>query len=286
MIQTSSSTLLDRSRLVSLLTELSSTKLNSADYNLAERLGNLIGLSGSINLAQALRRPAAADSITTTHEKSLETYQLVEDKVLSARMRILRRVAEGFDHQLGAEDENSENYQDSSAEKDKQNQNKRSKTKLKVPTANVAIRPEALLSFEPYQRFYTTFQVEIGVEVQSLRNTVRQHILFVSPELLQLAQLDKTLEESLAVHNRKLFGVTPKLLERHFAELLSKRVVNTKNSDASNTDLEIQTWLKTGAWLNLFYKDMRELLLAEFDVRMQPVFGLLEALKEQTKKVS
>jgi len=33
-------------------------------------------------------------------------------------------------------------------------------------------------------------------------------------------------------------------------------------------------------FLSLFYQKMRELLLAELDARMQPIFGLLEALNE------
>ena len=37
-------------------------------------------------------------------------------------------------------------------------------------------------------------------------------------------------------------------------------------------------WLQAGGWLAEFYKDVQELLLAELDVRLQPVLGLLEAL--------
>ena len=34
-----------------------------------------------------------------------------------------------------------------------------------------------------------------------------------------------------------------------------------------------------GAWLDVFRKDMRSVLLAELDVRLQPVEGLLAALR-------
>ena len=248
MIQNSSPTVLDQSRLVSLLTELSPVKLNSKDDNLAERLGQLIGLSGSISLAQALRqRPQSLSD-----DAQIVTLQ---EPVLRARKKMIQRVRDSFDHQPG----------------DLQN---------KVPTANVAIRAAALLTYAPYHRFYTTFQVELSAEVQKLRLMVRQNLMNVSAQLTQLAELDHTLEASLAVHNRKLFSVTPKLLEQRFKLLLKQHQEN----DLDSNENEPEQWLSPGAWLDIFYQDMRELLLAEFDVRLQPVFGLLEALNEHTKK--
>lgn len=250
MIQTTSPTLMDRSRLVSLLTELSTTKLNSADYNLAERLGHLIGLSGSINLAHALRQQP--QGVIRDLEDGAESLQ---QEVLSAREKMMRKIASSFEHEIG------------------ESQNK-------VPTANVAIRAQALQTYDPYQRFYTTYQIEIAVEVQRLRAMVRKGISGVSASLGQLAELDRTLEESLIVHNRKLFNVTPKLLEKRFKRLLQAYKQSLGDNDI---DDELSHWLRPGAWLELFYRDLRELLLAEFDVRLQPVFGLLEALNEQTK---
>jgi hypothetical protein len=252
MIQTSSSTLLDRSRLVSLLTELSLNKLSAADYNLAERLGHLLGLSGSINLAQALRQKPQQESVAANVDA-----EGLSNEVLVARKLMIQRVSRSFDHEPN-------------------------ELANKVPTANVAIRAAALLTYDPYQRFYNTYQVEIGVEVQNLRIKVRKKVSDVSAQLAQLAVLDATLEQSLAVHNRKLFSVTPKLLEQRFKTLLKEHQQNS----AHEIDSDPKDWLISGAWLDLFYRDMRELLLAEFDVRLQPVFGLLEALNEHTKTLS
>ena len=255
MIQTTSPTLMDRSRLVSLLTELSDTKLNSADYNLAERMGNLMGLSGSINLAHALRQtPTGQDHRGSVSEN-------LQELVLEARAAMILKISRSFDH------------------KDNESKNKEAnitQSSNRVPTANVAIKPEALISYEPYKRFYTTYQVEIGVEAQRLRAMVRGDISNVSVTLGRLAELDNTLEHSLAVHNRKLFEVTPRLLEKRFYFLL-------KSYQQADNSSELSDWLKPGAWLTLFYRDLRELLLAEFDVRLQPVFGLLEAVNEQNK---
>ena len=73
MIQTTSSTLLDRSRLVGLLMELSKSKLNSAEYNLAERLSYLIGVQGSINLARTLQHlPSHINTTVSDNSVSLQ----------------------------------------------------------------------------------------------------------------------------------------------------------------------------------------------------------------------
>jgi hypothetical protein len=213
-------------------------------------LGHLIGLSGSINLAHALRQ--SPQGVNGGLNNAGEGLQQV---VLAARDKMMRSIAGSFEHEIG------------------ESQNK-------VPTANVAIRAQALQTYDPYQRFYTTYQIEIAVEAQRLRAMVRKGISCVSAPLAQLAELDRTLEESLAVHNRKLFNVTPKLLEKRFKLLLQ---THKQSLDDTDIDDELSNWLTPGAWLELFYRDLRELLLAEFDVRLQPVFGLLEALDEQTK---
>ena len=78
------------------------------------------------------------------------------------------------------------------------------------------------------------------------------------------------------MHTAKLFNVTAVLLEQRFKQLLQAYL--QKTDAASRT--EPHHWLISGGWLALFYQDMLELLLAELDVRLQPVVGLLEALNE------
>ena len=43
-------------------------------------------------------------------------------------------------------------------------------------------------------------------------------------------------------------------------------------------------WLQPGAWLHTFCQDMRAVLLAELELRLQPVAGLLDALNEVTRQ--
>lgn len=252
MIQTTSSTLLDRSRLVGLLMELSETKLSSAEYNLAERLSYLIGMQGSINLARTLQQLTRNVGAPVAEN----TLPLQEDVLTSCR-DMVNTITSGF-----AAESTLEVTTD---------------VQLIVPSACHSLRAEVLKTYEPYKRFYSAHQTEMGVGLQALRQRVRAHLAGSSLELNQLVELDTALDDNLASHTRRLFNVIPTLLEQRFKLLLKK---HQESGDADNNELD--NWLAPNGWLELFYQDLRELLLAEFDVRLQPILGLLEALNEQT----
>jgi len=239
----------NRSRLVRFLAELSTLKVDSSQQNLAEQLGRLIDLSDSITLARALgRRPSSAG------ERCVDSAARVHQDLLETRERMMRAIARSFAPETGP-------------------------TRIKVPSSRANAPADKLQTFEPYQRFYVMHQAEMDTGIESLRLRVREGISGFAPELAQLADLDKTLSDSLAVHSRKLFSVIPKLLEQRFQQLLAEhQAQGLSDTDENNQPAH---WLVPGGWLERFYQDMRELLLAEFDVRLQPVLGLLEALNER-----
>lgn len=246
MIQSHTSTLSDRSRYVGLLTELSAAKLSYAELNLAERLGNLLGFSGSITLASALRQlPGSVSS------PSLESAKNIQADVLAVRGKNLRAITDSFTENTGD-------------------------AQLKVPSNCVGTRESVLQTHEPYRRFYLAHQVEMASSIESLRIRVRVGMSGFSASLAQLAQLDSLFEQSFEAESRTLFGITVKLLEQRFKQLLQEHQQGANSSESS-----LEDWTQEGQWLDLYYQDMRELLLAEFDVRLQPVLGLLEALNEQ-----
>jgi hypothetical protein len=243
----------DRSRLVRFLAELSTVKVDSAQQNLAEQLGRLIDLSDSITLAKALgRRPpkTAGQGI----DPAAKVQARVQADLFESRERMMRAIARSFAPETGP-------------------------TRIKVPSSRANAPSDVLQTFDPYQRFYVMHQAEMDTGIESLRLRVRDDISDFSTELAQLSDLDKTLADSLAAHTRKLFSVVPKLLEHRFQQLLAEH----RQSAAADSDDQPAQWLVAGGWLERFYQDMRELLLAEFDVRLQPVLGLLEALNEQVE---
>ena len=119
-------------------------------------------------------------------------------------------------------------------------------------------------TFSPYQRYYTSQQIEMGVAIKALRQQLRHQVSSISLEMHRLASLDEVLEANLEAHVRKQFNAVTKGLEIYFKTEMTKQT----------GEIELDQFLSP------FYQKMRELLLAELEARMQPIFGLLEALNE------
>ncbi len=210
------------------------------EYNLAEKLGHMVGVSGSMTLARGIKTmPVEASQSQRLSCDEVQQY------VLDKRARAIRSIQDSFSLNQGD-------------------------APTRIPSVAAGVRPEALKTFEPYQRFYITHQMELAVVVKELRVSVRSWVSAASAGLHQLAVLDQTLEESLDGSNRKLFNVIPKLLGHRFKDLANRSELLSHNNTESDEP----------AWILLFHADMREMLLAELDVRLQPVFGLYEALNE------
>ena len=97
--------------------------------------------------------------------------------------------------------------------------------------------------------------------VAALRDQARQALRQAGPALAQLASLDALLDQALAARERPLLGALPALLERH---------ARRQPADA-NADPEAG-WAGHGPRL-------RSALLAELDLRLQPVLGMVQALQ-------
>jgi len=130
-------------------------------------------------------------------------------------------------------------------------------------------------------RFYGLHQSELDFKIEKLRYGVRQEISTYSLRLAQLAELDKTLGKSLATHTRKRFAVVPKILKQRFEYLLLEH--QTRSRGETKQDKPI-FWLESGGWLTKFYYEMQQLLLAELEIRLQPVLGLVEAFNEEVDR--
>lgn len=98
-----------------------------------------------------------------------------------------------------------------------------------------------------------------------LRESLRRRLAARSPALARLAAVDAVMEQSLARPTRSLLARATPVLEHRFREL------SPENQEASAS-------AGAPAWLDSFRHDMRELLLAELDIRLQPAEGLLAAL--------
>jgi hypothetical protein len=129
-------------------------------------------------------------------------------------------------------------------------------------------------TYAPFRQRHAELQRQMEQMTGALRDHVRHGLGRASRELRQLAALDAALEPVLARQQQLLLPATADLLARRFEQLRGahRQVVETTGQPD-----EPRRWREPGGWLHTFIEDWRQALLAELDLRLQPVAGLLEA---------
>lgn len=115
---------------------------------------------------------------------------------------------------------------------------------------------QAEAGYAPYQQRHLELQRRMALAIAPLRDHVRHTLSRVSAAMRQLAALDAMLEQVVAPREQLLLQTVPALLQRRYE----------------------QCRREDGDWQKSFGKDWRESLLAEVDLRLEPVAGLIEAL--------
>ena len=153
--------------------------------------------------------------------------------------------------------------------------------RVKLPLPALDAATESAADFDPYHRYYLAHQRDMGSSIAALRANARAALAGRSPSLKQLADLDAVLEQALGARERNLLATVPLLLAKRFAHLHAAHVA----AIVEGAD-DVQRWLQPGGWLTAFCKDLRAVLLAELELRLAPVAGLIEALgiEEVTKQ--
>ncbi|NRB37652.1 MAG: DUF3348 family protein [Pseudomonadales bacterium] len=244
------------SRLIRFLSDLGVAEAKISHKNFAEQLGQLIDLSDSFTLSDSLRglKRLPFHSKIDNHGKAAYA-EAIKSDFLQQRSIIVEAIVKSFMPGQGS-------------------------LALLLPDAESAENISSGKTMDAYQRFYAMQQSEMEHRIIKLRGEVRESVAGYSSELSQLSALDTVLGDTLAVASRRLFTVIPKLLRQRFNFLLQEH----QKTNTDNSDDEPQLWLQTGGWLANFHNEMQGLLLAELEVRLQPVLGLIEALEERTEK--
>lgn len=128
---------------------------------------------------------------------------------------------------------------------------------------------DAGLGFSPYRQCYVARQQAMDVAIGPLREQVRAALAAGTPELARLAAVDTVMAQVLSNQERRLLATVPLLLEEHFGRLRAAQASGAGDGPGS----------EDGAWLDLFRQDLQAVLLAELELRLQPVEGLVEALR-------
>ena len=125
--------------------------------------------------------------------------------------------------------------------------------------------------YSAYRQRYLEQQRQMGSKIGPLRAQVRQVLSTVSPSLRQLAYLDAAIDQVVGGREQRLLSTVPVLLERRFEQL--RKAARHGDDEGEGSD-----------WQAAFGKAWQEALLAEMNVRLQPVVGLMEALSNKVKK--
>ena len=144
--------------------------------------------------------------------------------------------------------------------------------KVLTPAAGLVVAPAA--DFLPYRRCHAAHQRAMAASIGPLRTQVRAALSAQSPALGRLAALDAAMDAALAPRERQWLSTLPTLLERHFVRLGRAHPQPDPNTPADAPP-------QPAAWLAVFCSDMRAVLLAELTLRLLPVEGMIEALRDE-----
>lgn len=126
---------------------------------------------------------------------------------------------------------------------------------------------------------YVALQKQVEIKLSGLRMQMRTALSKGNHALRQLAALDAVMEQILGEREQRLWALLPNQLEKRLAALRSEHEHALKRSGQADAP---QQWRKAGGWLWVFEQDLQALLLAEMQVRLQPIMGLLEAAHQET----
>jgi hypothetical protein len=113
------------------------------------------------------------------------------------------------------------------------------------------------VDFAPYRQRYLSRQQMMEAGIGPIRARLRARLAETSPEAARLAAVDALMEQVLGPREQRLLSGVPALLQKHFERLQGQ----------------------SEDWPQALGREMQELLLAELDIRFQPIEGLLEALR-------
>ena len=138
----------------------------------------------------------------------------------------------------------------------------------RASAADVSSPPD----FTPYHRYYLAHQREMTNAITALRTQARKALAAQSPAGRQLAGLDATFEKSLAARESSLLANVPILFSKCFEQRYAEHMAALVGAD------DPAIWAQPGSWLEAFCNDAKRLLLAELDLRLKVVSGLIAAL--------
>lgn len=135
-------------------------------------------------------------------------------------------------------------------------------------------RAASFAEFPAYRQRYATSQQTMDTAIGALRTRLRAQLATQSPEAARLASVDAVMERVMGARERTLLASVPNLLEGHFTRLRDTE----QAAFAAPRVPGAPPPAPAGTWLDTFHRDMQSILLAELDIRLEPLEGLIAAL--------
>lgn len=235
-------TALNQSRLVQALAELADAGTPAGQLTFAQRLGGMIDLNKSIDLAMA-----QAGIREVVFEQGQLTAEQVRHDFLAGRRSIVQGVAARF-------------------------ASGNSFARVETPLRNGEILLDTAAAAEPYVKLYAARQRDLDFKVRQLQERTRDDVSSLSPHLARLAALDQAMERALADHHKRLLAKVPHLLGRRLHQLVLR---HPPGADEAETRTQLDHVFAA------MRQAMQTMLLAELDARLLTTMGLIEATDEQ-----
>ena len=145
--------------------------------------------------------------------------------------------------------------------------------RIELPAAELEHPIDPKTAFDPFRRYSVGHQRQMDHIIRSLRIQLRGMLDKGPTAQRQLSTLDALFESVLSPKETRLLGHLPTQFEKRFTQTLKQHMKSLR--EAADAD---EPAPRTAPWLEPLRNDMRNALLAELDLRLQPVLGLIEAL--------
>ncbi|CAG9202560.1 conserved hypothetical protein [Paraburkholderia sabiae] len=247
MVQAPQRTAVSGPTLVRLLARLTAADVPASSQSLSDQLSQWLGWTDAIALSTALNGTPPAVAANARGARGAGT---VEQECTSVRASLADAIA--GDSMLS--------------------------TRRRRGSAHAQTAPaETEATYADFRQCYLALQQSMETRIGTLRGRLRSQLATRTLEMTRLAVVDAIMERSLGARERSLFGTVPGLLGGHFERL--RKADQASEASADGEAPADSAAARPGAWLDAFRKDMQSVLLAELDIRFQPVEGLLAALR-------
>lgn len=245
MVQATQRTTIRGPTFIRLLARLTDVDVPPSKQSLSDRLSQWLGWTHAIALSTALdnKLPAVASTMETFGSAEENECARVRSSLASAIAgdRVFATSA-----QPGAEQ-----------------------------TLAAGVGVDAAVDYSIFRQRYLVMQRAMQTATGNLRGRLRDMLALRTVEMARLAEVDAVMERALSPREQTLLASVPALLGQHF-----ERLRQAEQTALEDTQVAEDTSAATpAAWLDVFRRDMQRVLLAELDVRFQPIEGLLAALR-------